>query len=400
MAESIQSLRRELFGLQKKYQQIEETNQKLNEKLLEMYSLYKISLALSATFDLQHVLKAVKEFFISTFPVDTFSLMLFDEKFEKLFIRVQSGISEKAVRISNYYHPDWIFYQVIESTKPLYLKNLSRENKQPVYPDNENPKGSFISIPLIAVEKQPIGLLNLSRKKNNGFSEHEVSLLKNISEQIAKVIDKSLLFHHTRELTITDELTGIYNRRYFNQRYEREILRAKRYGRTVTVVMVDIDHFKVYNDTHGHLKGDELLKTFCSLLDSIIRKADILARYGGEEFVLILPEIKKQKAIQAAEKFRRAIEKHKFDGEASQPNGKITISLGLATYPTDASDSKSLLEIADQSLYAVKSSVRNAVGYYTNADMNTFQIHNHDLNISKINEKSAQPKPSFTAVAS
>jgi diguanylate cyclase (GGDEF)-like protein len=398
MAESIQSLKRELLGLQKKYQQIEETNLKLNEKLLEMYSLYKISLALSATFDLQHVLKATKDFFQATFPVDQFSLMLFDEKFETLCIHASVGLSESTVEVPNYFHPNSVFYQVSQDARALYLNDLSLGIKQSIYPENENQTGSFLSLPLIAIEQQSIGLLNISRRKTDGFSKHDISLLTTISDQIAKVIDKSLLFHHTRELSITDELTGIYNRRYFNQRYEREILRAKRYDRAATVVMIDIDHFKIYNDTHGHLKGDELLKEFSGLLDSIIRKADILARYGGEEFVLILPEIDKKKAIQAAEKFRKTIEKHQFPGGDSQPNGKLSISLGLATYPTDAGDAKALLDVADKSLYAVKSTVRNAVGY-VNPEANTFQIHNHNLAVPNLKQPVPKTKPSLTALA-
>jgi len=396
MAESIQSLKRELLGLQKKYQQIEETNQKLNERLLEMYSLYKISLALSATFDLQHVLKAIKDFFQATFPVDQFSLMLFDEKYETLKIQAAFGLSEAAVEFENYYEPASLFYQVSQDARARYLNNLAQEPG--IYHGTESGSGSLISLPLIAVGQQPIGLLNLMRQKKDGFLKHEQTLLTNIAEQIAKVIDKSLLFNHTRELSITDELTGIYNRRYFNQRYEREILRARRYNRTVTVVMIDIDHFKRYNDTHGHLKGDELLKEFTHLLDSVIRKADILARYGGEEFVLILPEIEKKRAIQAAEKFRKTIEKHPFPGGESQPAGKLTISLGLATYPADANDAKLLLEIADKSLYAVKSSVRNAVGYL-NPENNAFQIHNHNLSIPNSKPTSELNASNITAAA-
>lgn len=392
MVDNIQFLRDQLIGLQKKYKQIEKTNEKLNDKLLELYSLYKISLTLSTTFNLQHILKSIRDIFKSNFVVDHYSLMLFDENFEKLTMKSSFGLPTELEKIENFFIKESLFYKVITEARPVYRRNLARIQNVHIYPNYKEPGGSFITIPLMPDENQSIGLLNLYRQETNGFSRHELNLLKRISTQIAKVIDKTLLFSQTRELSITDELTGIYNRRYFNQRFEREILRAKRYKRKLSVVMLDIDHFKTYNDTHGHLMGDEVLVKFTQIIDSIVRKADILARYGGEEFVILLPEIDKNRAIQAAEKFRKAIEKNHFTGEENQPGGSLTLSLGTATYPEDATDAKSLLALADKALYTAKRRSRNAVGFVLNANDKTFDVYknqNETLNSSVINPTEA-----------
>ena len=138
-------------------------------------------------------------------------------------------------------------------------------------------------------------------------------------------------------------------------------MRAARYQRPLSVIMLDLDHFKKFNDTHGHLLGDRVLRMAAQVLDENIRKADILARYGGEEFVIILPEIDKAHGRQVAEKLRRAIESATFPKAENQPFGCLTASVGLASFPEDALDGSALLALADQALYEAKARGRNQV---------------------------------------
>jgi len=277
---TIESLKNEINTLQEKYFQILRTNRKLNEKLLELYLLYKISLTLSTSVDLQQVLKAIKEIFQTSFNVDQFSIMLFDEHDEKLFVRSSFGIPKEEVAFANFPEAKYIFFKAIHRAQPIYINDISKQAQYDYHPGKRSQQGAFVSMPLLSANKQPFGVLNLQRSQINSFTKSELKLLERITEQIARVIDRTLLFSYTKALSITDELTKIYNRRYFNQRYEREIIRAKRYGRTLTIMMFDIDYFKHYNDTHGHLMGDEVLAKVAHLLDSNIRQADILARYG------------------------------------------------------------------------------------------------------------------------
>jgi len=164
-----------------------------------------------------------------------------------------------------------------------------------------------------------------------------------------------------RELAVTDGLTGLNNYRYFKEHLIHELRRAERHKSNVSLVMLDIDFFKNYNDTHGHLAGDEVLRTIAKLMRDNVRSIDVTARYGGEEFALILPETNKSAAHVVAEKIRKLVETHRFPNEETQPNGKITVSIGVATFPDDAKELEELINRADQRLYQAKALGRNRV---------------------------------------
>lgn len=163
------------------------------------------------------------------------------------------------------------------------------------------------------------------------------------------------------ELSITDGLTGVYNHRHFYIRLEEEIKRAERYGRPLSLIISDIDHFKHYNDAHGHPAGDILLKGVASCIKGHARGQDIVARYGGEEFAVILPETGKDAALMVAERIRGCISEQPFPNKETQPGGNLTISLGVATFPLDANDLKGLVAKADSALYRAKEGGRNRV---------------------------------------
>lgn len=163
---------------------------------------------------------------------------------------------------------------------------------------------------------------------------------------------------------ITDGLTGLYNFRYFQRQLELEIRRAQRYLRPLSLVMVDIDHFKHYNDCHGHLQGNVILERIAALLKAYTRETNHVARYGGEEFAILLPETEARIAAKAAVRLRRIIQKEPFQFQDEQPGGNLTASLGVASFPGDASDSEDLVQCADQALYRAKALGRNRVYWY------------------------------------
>ena len=164
-----------------------------------------------------------------------------------------------------------------------------------------------------------------------------------------------------QELAITDGLTGLYNYRYFRERLQNEVDRAERHGLDLSTVMIDIDFFKHYNDKHGHPAGDEVLRTIGEILKRNVRKIDVAARYGGEEFALILVETNGSNARLVAEKLRRLVEEYPFPHAEEQPNGRLTISAGVAAYPEDGRDAESLIASADRYLYRAKELGRNRV---------------------------------------
>lgn len=164
-----------------------------------------------------------------------------------------------------------------------------------------------------------------------------------------------------RQLAITDGLTGLYNFRYFKEQLTQELNRARRHKLRVSVVINDIDYFKHYNDTHGHPAGNVVLKTIANLLRSNIRNIDIAARYGGEEFSLILVESDKKAAGIVAHKIKKLVEDYPFSYQETQPNGKLTISMGVATFPDDGFYPDELVKVADKRLYKAKQNGRNLV---------------------------------------
>ena len=160
-------------------------------------------------------------------------------------------------------------------------------------------------------------------------------------------------------LTTVDGLTQIFNKRYFAEALDREIARASRYRRELSLVMFDLDHFKEVNDTHGHLAGDAVLKTLAHTIKTRIRTEDIFARYGGEEFAIILPEIDGHNAHQFAEKIRRIVEITEFLFEATKI--PVTISMGVATLDLEEPAAAALVKRSDERLYEAKSAGRNCV---------------------------------------
>jgi len=381
MAESFDSLKKQLENLQKKYFEIEASNHSLQKRLFELNSLYLVSLTLSKTFDLDEIIKSVKRLFQKKIRVDHFGIFLLDESLSTLKLYSSFGLPKSADSQSSFQFGENIFGKALEIEDNIYVPDINK-NQEFDFFNGEPTTGSNVTVPIMLRKSHPFGVLSLYRKQVDAFSKEEISFFKKIGQEIAKVLDKSLLFQHTKELSITDDLTGLYNRRYFNQRYEREVIRAKRYRRPLSIMMVDIDHFKSYNDVNGHLLGDETLKKVALILESNLRKADIVARYGGEEFVVILPEIDKSHADQVAEKVRRTVELKNFPKEQYLPNKNLTISIGLATLPDDSTNSRELIEFADRALYRAKAEGRNRVIAY----------HPSMIQIGKTNILHLEPK--------
>ncbi|MEW5722943.1 MAG: diguanylate cyclase [Thermodesulfobacteriota bacterium] len=175
------------------------------------------------------------------------------------------------------------------------------------------------------------------------------------------IIVEISLFLKKEETALRDELTGLYNRRFFNRILQQEIERARRFEQPVSLMMMDVDHFKAFNDCYGHPAGDEALVELAQVLRATCRTIDHLTRYGGEEFALVLPRSDRRQAQIASERLRRAIEKHAFLG---MDDRRLTVSIGTSTFPVDATDGLQLLEKADQAMYEAKSTGRNRIAAF------------------------------------
>jgi diguanylate cyclase (GGDEF)-like protein len=327
----------------------------------EYYCLYKIAATMTAEMDAERTLREVKKIVRATFQPQQYALMLLADDSQTLCIKSQFGIAAGRARQFQTPLDDSVFGKAIRRKQHIYIPDLKNAPFS-YYPGGRLKQGAILIVPLcLHGHTNALGALNLYRRQPNSFSTQEIQLLRKIAAQLAQVLQNISLYHATRALSITDPLTGIFNRRHFNERYATEFMRAARYQRPLSVIMLDLDHFKKFNDTHGHLLGDRVLRMAAHVLDENIRKADILARYGGEEFIVILPEIDKAHGRQVADKLRRAIENATFPKAEHQPFGCLTASVGLASFPEDALDGNALLALADQALYEAKARGRNQV---------------------------------------
>ncbi len=195
----------------------------------------------------------------------------------------------------------------------------------------------------------------IEKRKSNDEISRLARALRNFGQQIE---DKT---NELERLIITDEKTKLFNFRHFKSELQSEIARAKRFGESVSLIMIDADKFKHYNDTNGHVLGDEALIKMAKLMKNICRETDKPARFGGEEFAVLLPKTGKEEAVVFAERIRKAIEEAVFVNQEKQPDGNFTASLGVATYPEDCTDAETLVNAADKALYKAKEKGRNRV---------------------------------------
>ena len=215
------------------------------------------------------------------------------------------------------------------------------------------------------INQQMIPCLNFhleDESVRNGFSEPLLDdLIQRILDKVSFTLSSKVMLDALERMSFEDFLTGLKNRRYFDQALEREISLAERHQHPLAMLICDIDHFKQFNDNFGHESGDEALKQVAKVLQEHFRETDIPCRYGGEEFVLIMPQADVDSAMQRGEALRQRIETLNIEGDEQNTLGHISISIGLAVWPTTTSDPKSLLNDADRALYRAKHSGRNRI---------------------------------------
>jgi len=186
-------------------------------------------------------------------------------------------------------------------------------------------------------------------------------LSRNLQENEQRIHE---LLKKTRELSVTDGLTGLYNQSHFFLLFKLQLEKSKRYETAFSVIIFDVDHFKQYNDHNGHLRGSETLRRIGGLMGEVFRSSDILAKYGGDEFVILLPNSDKIGAFLAADRLREVVEAENFQGESHQPLGKLTLSLGIASFPEHGRTVEDILDRADKALYVAKKTGRNKTLIY------------------------------------
>jgi len=207
---------------------------------------------------------------------------------------------------------------------------------------------SIVYLPLL-VKSEAIGSLIVASRKPNAYTPGQVRLLERLASQIAMPVENSRLYAKAEQMARVDEITGLFNRRHFNECIKKEIERHSRYSGIMSLILLDLDYFKAYNDMHGHTAGDKILEMMGRLVNKEIRSTDLAFRYGGDEFAVILPQSAIDDALVVAERVRRRIA-----NEMSKKNIRISASLGLAAWPDDGTTADELVNATDKALYQAK----------------------------------------------
>lgn len=332
-----------------------QARERLEERLLHLNALYQISQLSSRQDDLDSVLNTMLEVAQTLIPLGQIAILLLDDRNETLCVRVSQGYAEG---VEGLVIPlgKGVTGRAAQSGQTIVVNDLAAESD---YIPGVSGARSEIAVPLI-VEGRVIGVLNSEALDAHAYSHDQVRMLSVIAQQAAVVLRTAQLHAETWRLSITDPLTGLYNRREYVRRLEDHLVRAKRYGENLAVVFLDLDRFKSLNDQFGHIAGDLALQQLAEALRRAMRESDTLARIGGEEFAVLLDRANLADARVAAERLRVAVESARLE-LGNEVTHRSTVSGGIAVYPQDGIDAKTLLRRADGALYTAKSGGRNRI---------------------------------------
>ncbi len=338
-----------------------ETHQDRLQNMLHQYqAIYDLGLQLSSAHNLERVLFHTLENATALTHTHMGSIAIYDEVHSKMRLSAAKGFSARFSEQAYWnLRKGGMTHEILNRKEPLVIEDLK------AHPAFQNPvvmqEGvcSLVAVPLIA-ERKIIGALYVNDTQPRKFTEREVSLLTLLGNIAANTIDKAQMLEHAVAASMTDELTGLYNYRYFMQRLEIETKHALRYHRMLSLAMIDIDDFKCYNDAQGHPAGNMVLQTVSGILKKGFREVDVVARFGGEEFAILMSETSSAHVKNALDRVRNAVTQYPFDGCEKQPKKYISISIGVAVYP-GISNVHKLIEYADAALYRAKHQGKNCV---------------------------------------
>lgn len=334
-----------------------------------MAVLNEVGKAIGSTIEMDTLLELIYEQLSRVISTDTYYVSLYDAKENILDIRILIDAGQRfppSRKIMGQGFASW----VIENRQPLLVRHLSCEKDllpvQPIQLGTERLSESWLGVPMVSRD-ECLGLLAIASYTANAFDEDDETLLSNLAAQAALAIDNARQHAAVKEQARRDSLTGVYNHGYFLERLHQAIEHAQENQSPVALIMLDIDYFKNYNDTYGHIVGDEVLRRLAQMIQAHIQPADFVGRWGGEEFAIALPGSTGSDANQVAQRFRNSLaelELFAHPGGANKPPKHIpspTVSQGIACFPAQALSAGELVDVADQALYLAKGAGRDQV---------------------------------------
>ncbi|MEE2923636.1 MAG: diguanylate cyclase [bacterium] len=333
----------------------------LKKKITELQTLYQVGTIVSSELEYSILLRTILDTVIDVMAAEKGSIMIYDEKTNLLKIAMAKGLQKDVIRKTVLASGESVAGHVFQTQQPmLVLDTLKDDHFVKLKRKNITP-GTMLSVPLVSKDRA-LGVMNISKSMPYSFNDYDLSLFHAIANICATAMDNARLY----KMAITDEMTGLYVRRFFYQNANHLITKSKE---PFALIMLDIDHFKNFNDTYGHQCGDNVLIQVARTIASSVRDCDIPCRLGGEEFAIICPGQNAQEAETPSNRLRDLISQTPLKLN-NNDNANITVSIGIASYPTDAGDIEDLYEAADKALYHSKQNGRNLVTTYENYKVN------------------------------
>jgi diguanylate cyclase (GGDEF)-like protein len=328
----------------------------------ESASLYQIGLVTTSSLQIDEVMRLIYEQVDRALNPDTFYIALYDEDLGELrydiFVEGGEMLLPFKARLDSVGIASW----VIRNRRPIFVRNWTTEKEQ--LPFEANMVGttaqSLISVPLIAKDKI-VGVLSVQAQQPDAFETHHLRLLSSIASQAALALENARLHATVHEQAQRDSLTGAFNHGTFIDKLTRALEAAREDGSTVALVMLDIDKFKTYNDTYGHLVGNDVLRSVVSSIQGHVKSTDVVGRWGGEEFAILLPTVSRAQARLVTERIRQTVAHNIMRDMQNRPIPSPTVSQGIAMYPDDAIEIEEMIGKADTALYRAKDLGRNHI---------------------------------------
>lgn len=323
--------------------------------------LSDISRAANSVLEPRKVMEIVMERAQDLIQAQAWSLLLVDEKDHTLSFELVMG--EKVDDVMNYKIKigQGVAGWVVQYKRPLIINDVRKDRRFDARVDllTGYKTRSVLCAPLIS-RGRIIGAVELLNKRRGSFNEDDLQMVTTLVEPGAIAIENAILYQKSAELTVTDDLTKLFNSRYLNVHLRREIKRSRRYGVPVSLIFLDLDGFKKVNDTYGHLSGSRALYEVGQILQETVREIDVVSRYGGDEFTIILPQTGAEGAVIIAERIRSLIAERVFLTDLNI-QVRLTASFGVSTFPDHGQTREELIQRADQAMYIVKDRGKNGV---------------------------------------
>ena len=333
------------------------------KRTVEQLAAYNdIAKALTSTLELGEVLQLVMQKVRELLRPRNWSLLLLDERTGRLAFEIAVGEGAEALKGLQVSVGEGIAGQVFREGRARRVDDVQGD---PAFSPRFDRASAFQTRSVVAAPLRSrgrvLGVIELVNGEGDPrFSDEDVVALSAIADFAAIAIDNARNFQRVQELTLTDEHTGVYNARHLRAVMEQEVLRSRRFHHPLSLIFLDLDHFKRVNDTHGHLAGSACLREVGDLLVATSRQVDVVCRYGGDEFAVLLVETGADGAVAIAERVREVLAEHVFL-QREGVHARLSASLGVATFPDHTRDAQGLLRAADFAMYAAKAEGRNKV---------------------------------------